>query len=233
MQGSKPSASSSTDRNRLTAEAYAALKAAILSGELQPRDRLYETALARRFKMSRTPVREALQRLVTEGLAESGPDGLAVATLSVEDIRSLEEANRALQCLAAQLAAAKGSESDLATLEEAIVRMEACLRTRDMEGWTGADQEIHRRIFQMCGNRWVWNLLLQMESLVARIRHIALKRPGRLEESTAEHRAVVDAIKSRDPDAARRAMQIHLEKTERNLITILEQFVVPIRGERF
>jgi DNA-binding GntR family transcriptional regulator len=112
-------------------------------------------------------------------------------------------------------------------------RMEACVITRDPEGWIGADQEIHRQIFQMCGNRWLWKLLLQMESLVARIRHIALKRPGRLEESTAEHRAVVDAIRSRDPDAAHRAMQHHLVKTEQNLITILEQFVVPVRGDRF
>jgi DNA-binding GntR family transcriptional regulator len=233
LQSNRPLASDPADRSRLTGEAYAALKTAILSGELQPRDRLFETVLAKRFKMSRTPVREALQRLVNEGLVEAGSDGLAVATLSVEDIRSLEEANRALQSLAAQLAAAKGTEADLAKLEESIARMEACVITRDLEGWIAADQEIHRQIFQLCGNRWVWNLLLQMESLVARVRHIALKRPGRLEESTAEHRAVVDAIKLRDPDAAHRAMQHHLLKTEQNLITILEQFVVPVRGDRF
>ena len=233
LQNIEPLPPNSSDRNPLTGEAYAALKAAILSGELQPRDRLYETVLARRFKMSRTPVREALQRLVNEGLAEAGSEGLAVATLSVEDIRSLEEANRALQSLAAQLAAAKGTEVELSKLEESTARMEACVITRDLEGWIGADQEIHRQIFQMCGNRWLWKLLLQMESLVARIRHIALKRPGRLEESTAEHRAVVEAIKSRDPAAAHQAMQHHLVKTEQNLITILEQFVVPVRGDRF
>jgi len=233
LQNVEPLSPNSSDRNPLTGEAYAALKAAILSGELQPRDRLYETVLARRFKMSRTPVREALQRLVNEGLAEAGSEGLAVATLSVEDIRSLEEANRALQSLAAQLAAAKGTDAELSKLEESTARMEACVITHDLEGWIGADQEIHRQIFQMCGNRWLWKLLLQMESLVARIRHIALKRPGRLEESTAEHRAVVEAIKSRDPEAAHRAMQHHLVKTEQNLITILEEFVVPVRGDRF
>ena len=161
LQNIEPLLPNSSDRNPLTGEAYAALKTAILSGELQPRDRLYETVLARRFKMSRTPVRGALQRLVNEGLAEVGSEGLAVATLSVEDIRSLEEANRALQSLAAQLAAAKGTEAELAKLEESTARMEACVITRDLEGWIGADQEIHRQIFQMCGNRWLWKLLLQ------------------------------------------------------------------------
>jgi DNA-binding GntR family transcriptional regulator len=223
----------STDRNRLTAEAYTALKAAISSGELRPRERLYETVLAKRFKMSRTPVREAIQRLVNEGLAETGSDGVYVATLSIEDIRSLEQANRALQSLAAQLAATEGSEGDLAKLEGFMARMEACVATRDLYGWIAADLEIHRQIFQMCGNRWIWKLLLQMESLIGRVRHIALRRPGRLEESTSEHRAVVDAIKSRDAETARQAMHYHLEKTEQNLIAILETFVVPVRGDRF
>jgi DNA-binding GntR family transcriptional regulator len=233
LQRNRLPASESTDRNRLTGEAYAALKAAILSGELQPRDRLYETVLARRFKMSRTPVREALQRLVNEGLAEAGSDGLAVATLSVEDIRSLEEANRALQSLAAQLAATGGSEGDLERLEAFVARMEACAASGDLDGWIAADQEMHRQIFRMCGNRWVWKPLLQMESLIGRVRHIALRRPGRLEESTKEHRVVVDAIKSRCPDLAHHAMHSHLVRTEENLISVLETFVVPLKGERF
>jgi DNA-binding GntR family transcriptional regulator len=221
------------DRNRLTAAAYATLRSAITSGELLPRERLYETVLARRFKMSRTPVREALQRLVTEGLVEGGADGVYVATLSVQDVRSLEQANRALQSLAAQLAAAAGSEDDLDRLEGFVARMEACAVSGDLDGWIAADQEMHRQVFRMCGNRWVWKLLLQMETLVGRVRHIALRRPGRLEESTKEHRVVVDAIKSRTPDLAHQAMHTHLVRTEENLISVLETFVVPLKGERF
>lgn len=68
--------SPSPDRNRLATEAHAALKAAIIGGELQPRERLYGTVIAKRLKMSRTPVREALRVLVSEGLAEVKPDGL-------------------------------------------------------------------------------------------------------------------------------------------------------------
>ncbi len=88
-------------RNGLTVEIYEALKAEIIAGDLKSRERLYETVLAKRFQTSRTPVREALQRLVNEGLVEARSDGVCVATLSVKDVRSLEQANRALQSLAA------------------------------------------------------------------------------------------------------------------------------------
>jgi DNA-binding GntR family transcriptional regulator len=221
------------DRNRLTAEAYAALKTAISSGEFRPRERLYETVLAKQFKMSRTPVREALQRLVSEALAVSGPDGVSVATLSVEDIRSLEQVNRALQGLAAQLAVTGGSESELEELETFMARMEACVPMRDLDGWIAADQEIHRQIVKMGKNPWVWKLYLQLEAIISRVRHLALRAPGRLEVSTQEHRAFVNAIKSRNAEAAQRAIHYHIAQTEENMITILETFVVPVKGDRF
>jgi DNA-binding GntR family transcriptional regulator len=183
--------------------------------------------------MSRTPVREALQRLASEGLVESGADGVYVATLTVQDIRSLEQANRALQSLAAELAATAGSDDELNRLEACVARMEACVASGDIHGWIAADQDMHQQIFRMCGNRWIWKLLLQMESLIARVRHIALRRPGRIEESTKEHRGVVDAIKSRNPGLAHRAMHSHLVRTEENMISILETFVMPLKGERF
>lgn len=227
-----PADSSPADRNRLTKEAYAALKAGISSGELQPRERLYETVLARQFKMSRTPVREALQRLVNEGLAEAGADGVYVAALSVKDIRSLEQANRVLQSLVAQLAASEGPEGDMVTLEELMARMEACAAAHDLNGWIAADKEIHRHLRQMSGNRWLSKLLLQMESLIGRVRHIALRRPGRMEQATHEHRAVVDAVKSQDPEAAAQAMHDHLVLVEQNLLEILETFVAPLQGNR-
>jgi DNA-binding GntR family transcriptional regulator len=92
--------------------------------------------------MSRTPVRKAIQRLVNEGLAEMGPDGATVVALSVKDIRSLEQANRALQSLAAELAASEASEEDMATLEELMARMESCAGVEDTAGWITADQAI-------------------------------------------------------------------------------------------
>jgi DNA-binding GntR family transcriptional regulator len=227
----QPPDSGRIDRIRLTLEAYETLKAQISSGTLQPRERLYETVLAKRFKMSRTPIREALQRLANEGLAEAGPDGATVAALSVKDIRSLEQANRALQSLAAELAASEGAEEDMAKLEELMARMESCAGIEDIDGWISADQAIHRHLFQMSGNRWLMKLLLQMEALVSRVRHIGLRGPGRMKEAAREHRTFVDAIKSRDPAAARLAMHDHLVLVEQHLVQTLETFVVPWKGD--
>jgi len=222
----------SKNRARLMEDAYETLKAAITSGELQPGERLYETNLSARFGVSRTPVREALQRLVNEGLAEVGTDGVRVTTLSVKDVRSLQQTSRALQSLAARLAASEASEGDMTKLEELMKHMETCAAAHDFKSWAEADVEIHRHIFQMSGNPWLSKLLLQMESLIARVRHVMLRQPGRVEEATDEHRAVVEAIRSRNGKAAEQAMHDHLLMAEQKLIETLETVVVPWRGDR-
>ena len=222
----------SKNRARLMQDAYETLKAAITAGELQPGERLYETTLSARFGVSRTPVREALQRLVNEGLAEVGRNGFCVATLSVKDVRSLQQTSRALQSLAARLAASEASEGDMTQLEELMKHMETCAAAHDFKSWAEADVAIHRHIFQMSGNPWLSKLLLQMESLIARVRHVMLKQPGRVEEATDEHRVVVDAIKSRDGKAAEQTMYDHLVMAEQKLIETLESVVVPWRGDR-
>lgn len=226
-----PHRRASPSKNRLTAKVYGTLKAEITSGVLKSSERLYETVLAKRFRTSRTPVREALQRLVSEGLAEARPDGVCVAVLSVQDVRSLEQANRALQSLAAELAACEGSEAGKVRLEELMVRMETCAAAHNLEGWIAADQEIHRHLFQLSGNRWLVKLLLQMDSLIGRVRHIALRRPGRLQESTRQHRAIVDHVRSHDGKGAYQAMHSHLVVTEQNLVELLE-VLEPLTGDR-
>lgn len=218
---------------RLTEQAYQLLKAAITSGGLQPKDRLYEIALAKQFHMSRTPIREAIQRLASEGMAEVRPDGVYVSAFSVEDIQNIEQVNRALQCLMVQLAAAKGTSDDLAQLETSMARMEACSTRHDVEGWIGSDQELHCRLLQMAGNPWLAKMLLQMKALIARVRNIALADPQRMEQSTAEHRTVVNAIQRHDPDGAQRAMHDHLLSAEQIVSGILQNVAAPLRGYRF
>jgi GntR family transcriptional regulator, rspAB operon transcriptional repressor len=219
---------SPADRNPLTADAYQRLRSAISSGELPPRERLVELVLSKKFSMSRTPVREAIQRLVSEGLAESGSDGVYVAALSVKDIRSLERVNRAVQSLAAEVAACEGSDADMEVLEQIMVRMEGCATAQDTDGWSVADHEMHRHIFRMASDRWLLKIRLQMEPLTDRVRFIDIRRPGRMEASACEHRVIVEAIKRRDGGAAYQAMFEHLVLTERNLVEILETFVMPL-----
>jgi DNA-binding GntR family transcriptional regulator len=231
-----PSASTpetaSKARSRLMNDAYETLKAAITSGELEPGERLYETAMSARFGVSRTPVREALQRLVNEGLAGVGPDGVRVTILSVKEVHSLQHVNRALQGIAARLAATQGSDEDTAKLAELMSRMENHCTLSDLKAWSEVDVEIHRHIFKMSASPWLVRLLLQIEPLLARGREIILRQAGWMERSTGEHRLIVNGIRSRDEEAAEKAMQDHLLVAERNLIEILETVVVPWRGNR-
>lgn len=175
----------------LTTKAYAAIKAAISSGEVQDRDRLYPNLIAKRLKMSRTPVRESLQRLMSEGLVERRRDGIYVRALSVKDVQSLEQANRALQGLAAELAATEGDERAMAKLEASMGRMESCAEREDHAGWKSVDREIRRHLLAMSGNDWLVKLVVQLEPLIDRLHEVSFRRPGRMARSTSEHRGIV------------------------------------------
>jgi DNA-binding GntR family transcriptional regulator len=206
--------------NLLATKAYASIRAAISSGEIEDRDRLYANPIAKRLKMSRTPVREALQRLMSEGLAEKRRDGVYVRALSIKDVRSLEQANRALQGMAAELAATEGDERAMAKLETLMGLMEDCARHENHAGWKSVDQEIRRHLLAMSGNDWLTKLVVQLEPLIGRVHDISFRRPGRMQRSTNEHRKIVDAVKSRDGKAAHDAMHVHLRVVEDNFIEI-------------
>jgi DNA-binding GntR family transcriptional regulator len=208
--------------NFLATKAYAAMKAAISAGEIQDRDRLYANVIAKRLRMSRTPVREALQRLLSEGLAEKRRDGIYVRALSAKDIQSLEQANRALQGMAAELAATEGDDKAIARLELLMKRMEDCAERKDPVGWKSVDQDIRRHLLEMSGNDWLTKLVAQLEPLIGRVHDISFRRPGRMEASTNEHRRIVDAVKARDGKAARETMHAHLRVVEENFIEILK-----------
>jgi DNA-binding GntR family transcriptional regulator len=227
-----PAAPGSAERTPLATKAYTALKAAISSRELQPRERLYEREIAARLNMSRTPVREAFQHLVRDGLAEIGRDGVFVRALTVTDVRAIEQANRGLQGLASELAASAGSEEDIVTLEQLMKSMESSAAKRDPEGWAAVDRQMRRHLLQMTGNEWVVKLVLQLEPLIERVHHISFRRRGRMGQSTREHRSIVDAIRSRDAQAARQAMLDHLLLVEQNVIGILAPVVGPWNKER-
>ncbi len=120
---------------------------------------------------------------------------------------------------------------DLENIETIMSRMEASAAEQDIGGWIAADQDLHRQLFQISGNRWVCKLLLEMDAFISRVRHLALRHPGRIDESTRQHRTIVDAIKARDGEAARKAMHDHLLLTGQYLVEILA-WLEPFKGGR-
>ena len=214
-------------------QAHRRLVGDIVEGRLAPGQQLLETALAKELGVSRTPVREALLLLVHEGLAVSTPSGLMVTQLTMRDVQDLMQTAQVLNGLACRLAARRGTEQQMQKLEELMVRLERAADQDDIPGWIPTDRQLHKQIQVMADNRSLLRFASQLDAILARIRPLAIKQPGRLHHSMLEHRLVVDAIRMRDADSAERAMRAHLASTESILMGILENFVVPFKGEYF
>jgi DNA-binding GntR family transcriptional regulator len=204
----------------------------ILEGRLAPGQQLVETALASEYGVSRTPIREALQLLVKDGLV-SISGGLRVCELTLKEVRDLLQTTQVLQGLSCRLAVMRGTSVQLENLEAVMVDMERAATSGDEIAWKAADQRLHVHISEMADNPSLSRMVRQMEFLIGRVRHLAIHLPGRMTESNVEHRRVVEAIKSRNADLAERAIRDHLAHVEELLLGILENFVVPFKGDRF
>ena len=217
----------------LTEDTYERLVAAIGERRLTPGQPLQQAALARELGVSRTPVREALQLLARDGLAVPGESGVVVAELTVKDVADVLQASSALQALCCRLAAQRGTSAQMAQLEALMAQMEQAAALADLPNWIAADREMDRLVAAMADNRPLARMWATLETPIARVRHLAIRQPGRLQQSIVEHRRVVDAIAARDPDLAERALREHLDSAQRQLMHVLETFVVPFNGERF
>jgi DNA-binding GntR family transcriptional regulator len=217
----------------LTGRVYRRLAADIAEGRRAPGQQLLETALAKELGVSRTPVREALRLLANEGLVVDTSDGFAVAQLTVKEVQDLLQTEQVLDCLACRLAAERGTEEQRSRLEGIMAEMEAAAARGDMAGWMEGDRHLHQCIADMADNHTLSRFIGQVNSLLARMRHLPVRQSGRLEEANRENRRLVEAIKLRDGALAEQAMEDHVRKVERVVLGILENFVVPFAGERF
>jgi DNA-binding GntR family transcriptional regulator len=197
-----------TGNGKLADELYEHLRSAIRQGEIPPGRRLVEDAIAAGAAVSRTPVREALRRLVTAGLAtHSGNRGLVVASLNSDDFQELWEVLEGLEVTAARLAAENRSNADVAEMT-VIVRGPSKGRLTHSES-----AELNRR-FRMCmlrasGNR---HLAQMLDNIVTQVESLASFSAARSRDTNrAEHEAVLEAIRRRDPDGADAAIREHLQ----------------------
>jgi DNA-binding GntR family transcriptional regulator len=220
---SKPAA----QRHLLSVKVFEALKDDILTLRLGPGAVLTEVALAARFRVSRTPVREALALLQTQRLVE--PDGLGlmrVAAISVESVRELYELLQGLEGLASALAAARRTEEQMAQIEDAMQHMEAALGEQDAFAlWAPADIRLHTLILEAAGNKSLLEMVISTRDQVNRMRIFLSRRAQRMARSTAQHRENVEAIRERDAQRAEQKMRAHLQDFAAELVASLEDYV--------
>ncbi|WP_431285684.1 GntR family transcriptional regulator [Humitalea sp. 24SJ18S-53] len=188
---------------------YGTLKAEITSLRLSPGTQLQEVALGQRLGMSRTPVREALQRLLGDGLVERFGRFWRVILLTETEIRELCELREALECMAVTLAVTRDPACP-AALEALTEAQVAAVARGDWDTFNMLDGAFHLRIAEAAGNT---ALLRQLETLhhrVCLVRGMEQRRPHWSERVPTEHRRIVDAMRRGDAEIAAAEMRYHI-----------------------
>lgn len=189
------------------------LREQIFSHELAPGSWLDEQSLAIAFGISRTPMREAIKVLASEGLVTTKMNkGAYVTEVDRRDLEQIFTVLSLLEGQAAKETAIKASEAQLTQLDNLHHRLEKAAADRDTEQFFEINVKFHELIQEIAGNKWMNGVIEDLRKVLKLQRRDSLTRSGRLLSSLVEHREILQAILKRDPLAADQAMRKHLTR---------------------
>ena len=199
----------------------------VSSGILKPGDQLEVTALAERFGVSRTPVREAIRTLVETGVLETRPrKGSFVRVLSVKQLLDLFQVAAELEGMACRLAALSLTKENVEAIERGLAKCTQAAEAQNNAEYAMANLDFHTAIHNASGNDWLIEQLRQLQINLNSYRTMPYEIRGRLKKSTDEHKIICDAILSGDGEHACNLMRDHMMlqgKRLPSIITTLEQ----------
>lgn len=197
----------------LSGQIVESLRRAIIAGDLEPGSRLVERDLCDRFAVSRGPVREALRQLSAEGLVRHEPHrGPTVERVGEQDLRDLYRVRGCLEGLAGESFALRATEEDLARLRAAAGRVEALSEDDPPERLIAVKNEFYVALLQGAHSPVISDSFTRLNNRISQYRRLSLSRPGRLGETKAEIRAVIEALVAGDAARARRACEEHVAR---------------------
>lgn len=209
MDAARPEPLSEVDL--YTSRTTKAVRGLILSGHFQPGDRINEADLAASLNISRGPLREALQRLASEGLVQRvAHRGSFIPEFGAVETIELYETREALEVMAARLAAQRADADDRVALRGFLEATRTALQ-EDGETHYPADMDFHERILALAGNRHLAHRCGEVHRQLYLTRSKSAYGPERAREAYDEHVAIVDAIQAGDPSSAEAAMRRHLQ----------------------
>ncbi len=195
----------------------------IRKGELTVGERIVEKRFCEMFGVSRTPLREALRSLSSEGLVELIPHrGAFVSRPSMAEVRDLFQVMAVLEGTAARLAAERMTPAEFDRLNRYHARLERCFERRDPEAYIRANHAYHTFVQKLSRNRTLDEVLTGLRHRVFLYRYQQLYRPRRFQESIREHRLLMDAFRRGDPADAERRMREHLLNQCEALVSLYE-----------
>ncbi|MCG8482665.1 MAG: GntR family transcriptional regulator [Clostridia bacterium] len=195
------------------------LRTSILNGTLKPGERLMEIDLAEKLGVSRTPVREAIRKLELEGLVVMEVrKGAYVADVSIKETLDILEVRSVLEGLAASLAAKRITDEELENLQVVEEEFNQAVINNDMKKMVEKDTHFHNLIFEATRNKKLIQMVNSLQELVLRFRVTYFTEFKRAKEMPSEHQLIYRSILNRDPIAAQKNGQYHIDMLKETLL---------------
>ena len=186
------------------------LEEMIFSGQLRPGEKIEEAVIAARFGVSRTPVREAIQRLVATGMVEvRRRKGTIVTQLTMPRLIGMIEMMAEMDILAARLAARRAMPEERERLRDILERAQSSVG--DQLAYTRLNREFHWALYASTHNQYLEDVALRTWKVLQPYRNFRLDQPQRRKSSLAEHEAIYEAIRTSDGDLAAQKMASHVK----------------------
>ncbi len=186
------------------------LRQRIFSRELEPGSWIDEVKIAEAYGISRTPMREALKVLATEGLVTMKMRrGAYVTEVNEKDLTDVYHLLALLESDAAGVVAERASEAEMQSLADLHHLLESA--QNDREAFFRINEEFHQRLLQLADNRWREQMVADLRKVMKLNRHQSLLKSGRISESLQEHRLLLQALQSRDAVASAQRMREHFQ----------------------
>ncbi|MCQ6279411.1 GntR family transcriptional regulator [Bacillus sp. EB600] len=195
---------------------YLFIKDLILDGEFKAGDRLVERELAERLNISRTPIREALFRLESQGFVKTVPrKGVIVADISEKEIIEVFTILSSLEVLAAKLAVQKLDNDTKSKFTTYIKKVEDCLNDKDGTDYSELHSELNFLLYSSAKNSKLYEILSGLSDYIRAFAKTGYKKPGRAEQSMEEHLKIMEAILNQEIEMAEYLTKIHIENSKK------------------
>ncbi|UWR21177.1 GntR family transcriptional regulator [Sulfitobacter sp. S190] len=187
------------------------LEQLVFAGEFRDGERLDELKLAEQFHVSRTPIREALQVLVTSGMAEQIPRrGVFIRQPGPVELMEMFETMAELEAVCGRLAASRMSDADLEALSAANARCQEAIEAADHDRYYAENETFHQIIYRGAANSFLEKQALQLQARLKAYRRIQLRFRGRLRQSMGEHSQILQYLKDGDAQNTARVLRDHV-----------------------
>ena len=187
------------------------LEQLVFAGEFQDGERLDELKLAEQFHVSRTPIREALQVLVTSGMAEQIPRrGVFIRQPGPVELMEMFETMAEIEAICGRLAATRMTDQDLSALDQANDRCQNAIQEEEHDQYYAENETFHQIIYKGAANGYLEKQALRLQSRLRAYRRIQLRFRGRLKQSMSEHSQILEALKAGDTEKTAKILREHV-----------------------